>query len=852
MLIALALVMLSGPGFIAAQRPAPDDLDPYSVVSPNGKYKVWINPSLPDGEGSATYIFTANGRRLWKKTLPYTLQKACLTNSGRFAGYGYDYGVMSEGNLIVAIISPDGRPILEERTKRKFTGFLHSYPAPEVRELLFDPERDRLTMTFAEQWWSYDLKKPSNHTVLTPKSGDPLCNFIIRARQVPGTPLTLAMWHRFNGEKVGARFTVQDAAGKVLWSKTLAADYEPDPIRDPDERIAGRMRLGEAILRTDQNRRFELRFLKEDCRAIFEAKETARGWVIHEIARKPYREPAAEPKKEPIVPSRQLKKLETLEIPIAPAPEASVASILEFFLVGDNRFAVLESVDRITVLDRRGAIARRIQLPPLVEGDQNRCATQTGPNTLLVFTSTLGDNQGSVAHKVDLATGTVAKLSGYRSFPVLAVAGNGDGRFAAITSESSKYSSTERLHLFDEDGKELWSHGEAGFGGGDAEMLSPEDVAFDSKGQVLVLDNIRHSVQTFGADGNLVRMSDFDKLWGFEMGYPTQIATFDDGSYLIVDSGDRPLKRVAEDGKLLEQLTPQFKDGKALEPLDDPRIDADGTIWVTDGTSLFQLDAKAVAVETVGKAVPTAGLSRVSDIHIAADGRVTVYDDTTIEVHAFSPSGRRLARALPLPTDFSLRPTTYTDLAVTRSGEMYLTNATKGDVRFSSSGNRLEVVPDAENKGGDSLSKADPTWRWKNGRLLDVRGRVVTSLRRWPDYRWLSARHMALAPDGRIGVIGTPGARSYYNAPNTHIAIYDSGGKPRVMARLSQTFSDVDNLAFDGDMLYCLRKNEVIAIDRTGRLRWKAPAKGIASITASLGGLAMFDGKSKVIWYSTK
>lgn len=830
-----------------------DMLNPYTVASASGVYSLWLDPSNPSGSGPATCALSKNGRRLWTKTLPYTWQKAVVGNSGRIGGYAYDQGTDFPGALIVSVLDSSGKTLLEEKTPRPESNIPDAGPAPTVREFLYHPDQERFTLGFGEEWWSYSLLAPKPRSRVVPHSGDSHAQFMRHSLPIVGTPLTLIQWPRYDGRSLGVLFTVNDASGVRQWSRTLPEDYKERPGHPEDEKAIDKLQEESAILRADQPHQFELRLYKANRRVKFSVIRDGKRWRVREVGNTEYRDPPKPQTSKAIgrVPMRSLRPTATLKIPLDSAAKPVMDPGGEFHFVRGDRVAVLQSTGSLLVLDPDGKTVKRIAFPGERQEGIERCTAQVGQDAILVFTSTFGGSGRSEALKVNVETGEVKKLPRFHTFIVDAASGLPDGRFVALITEHQRYTSTTRLQFFDAMGNLLWSHGESGYGGGESELLSPKDVATNGKDQVAVLDVVQKAVQIFGLDGRFIRRLKLEDLWRQELSYPSQISAGPDRSWLIYDSFNAsPLRQVDSHFEPLWTARPHFKDDKAMEVLGDPRTDSRGKVWVSDGQTIHRLSSSGMSEATLGEATPSQGLSRVSDLHVSARGRVTVFDDTTIEVHAFDPKGTRLMRAVPLPADFSKRPTEYTNLSVTRSGEFYLTAAEGGDLRFSASGKRLGVVPDRENFGGGPVAEAKDSWRWSGRGLLNEEGFVVTQLQRWPDRRWLTESAISTDWGGNVAVVGAPAAPRDWSAARTHVAFYGPGGHPKSMHRLSVPLADISDTAFDGRTLYCLQPHQVVAVDRKGVVLWRTKVPAASRVFASQGGFALFDGSRNVTWYA--
>jgi hypothetical protein len=304
-----------------AEEGPPPTLNPRRYASPSGRYSLFANPGDLQGRGKAAYALSLAGREVWSAEKPYTLWEACVTDDGLVAGYAYSQGWrgVSEGgdqagmgDFRVVILDPRGKERLDRAAKREPSRFPHRPPNPLAAGLILDAANDRVVVRVcdedinrqAEAWWVFQLSTGKALATFRPKE---LMNYpapvryVIDARPVAGTPLTLVHWWRYDVEmerQRGARFTLIDQAGKAVWSRDLPADYETAGDEAAQERLMASLHRTGGILRSDQAGRFELRFVKEGQRVTFAIGRGANGaWVVSEVERLPFVEATApEPK----------------------------------------------------------------------------------------------------------------------------------------------------------------------------------------------------------------------------------------------------------------------------------------------------------------------------------------------------------------------------------------------------------------------------------------------------------------------------------------------------------------------------------------------------------------------------
>src|SRR5580704_8876430 len=141
-----------------------------------------------------------------------------------------------------------------------------------------------------------------------------LARFIIDARVVAGTPLTLLHWWRlspvFVNTDLGARFTLIDLKGQPVWTLELPKDYTRRDDEKAQDQLMDEIKRNGAILRSDQAGRFDLRVVAESQRVTFAVGLDGQGnWDVREVGRQPYVPVAAAKPKPPDVPEKPLPLL---------------------------------------------------------------------------------------------------------------------------------------------------------------------------------------------------------------------------------------------------------------------------------------------------------------------------------------------------------------------------------------------------------------------------------------------------------------------------------------------------------------------------------------------------------------
>jgi tripartite motif-containing protein 71 len=136
-----------------------------------------------------------------------------------------------------------------------------------------------------------------------------------------------------------------------------------------------------------------------------------------------------------------------------------------------------------------------------------------------------------------------------------------------------------RVQKFNSKGGYLSQFGKLGTGNG--EFKSPEAIAVDSEGNVLVADTWNHRYQEFNSAGEYVRKVGSQGAGNGQFSYPRGIAVDSEGRVWVVDTGNNRLQRFSSKGAYQTQFGAYGpNDGQFLEPRG---IDISGSsLWVAD------------------------------------------------------------------------------------------------------------------------------------------------------------------------------------------------------------------------------------------------------------------------------
>lgn len=809
---------------VEASRRPPPPLNPKTYASPSGQYRLFVDPSHIHGQGPATYRLTLGDAVAWSATLSYTLVDATLADDGTVIGYAYSHGYgdfAAPGDLVIAILAPDGKPRLEQRLPRQPSLMLEADPVPFVTGMLIDPQADRLIVraigapdSFDEQWHVFSLSTGQVGPVLHPRrSVGPDARHITGVRPIPGTGLTLVQWWLSEGPTSGTRFTLHDTAAECVWSLDLPHDYEG--LRQPGTSQPG-------ILDASQPNRFTVLFVQANQRVTFDVRRDAGAaglLKVAEVAREPFVVPAPAPAPRPpstapvataapAIPKIDLRLLGSLTFGSAPTSQPVRRHIRDLQVDDRGRLGFVRyGPDGPTVV-----IVPPDDTPPreypvrLFSGrdvDKVALAPVRGDRWLV----TSSDGASTRGWWLDAATGKAEALDAFfESPPIVHAAGTPDGGFVALTSLHRNNTIEEAVLCFNDHGRLRWRIDAST--APESNIFSPENLTVTRDGKVALIDNIRHRVDLFSPDGRHLRTLHLDTIFGRKANYPTGVSADTDGGLVVHDfNADPPLWRLTRAGEIRARFHPRFADGRPVRNLGPPRVTPDGGLWITDGDTLLRLHPDTGVVDRVlGELPRPSALTAISAATVdRAAGRIYAVASRTAAVHVFDRDGRPLFVCTPDPANYpsNARPTLVT---VDKDGNIYVdaTDPAGGGapryVRYDPTGRRTGLVPAAEDSFRAAWTFRPGTAdRWVCG-MSDVSlvahdGRTLRTISRHADRTWLdNVDLIAVAPDGALAV-ATDSVTADDPRPAA-VSLYTPGGDPVRTLRLPD--GPIFAMAYDG------------------------------------------------------
>jgi hypothetical protein len=372
---------------------------------------------------------------------------------------------------------------------------------------------------------------------------------------------------------------------------------------------------------------------------------------------------------------------------------------------------------------------------------------------------------------------------------------------------------------------------------GSSALLSPDDVAVSTRGEVFVVDATRHTVVVFGSTGTLLRIIDLTKAWGREPRYSSGIAPDVDGGFIVEDfAAAVPFVRMRADGSVVGELKPRYADGRPTGRLWRLRAAHDGGLWGSDGEALLRFDDDGVVERALGSQPSTQELGEVAALTLGPGGRIFAADRRTGAVHVFDPNGVRQNVYRPDPDDVT-GALESPSLTVTDDDRIYLRagdvrGAEGGFIEFSATGERI-----ARHAWEDQARFWNPAtggfWaiRHEDVGVVDAGGIETRSVTRRADRTWLDwVAGAVAAADGSIAVAAEASDSVLGSGPQEWaLNLYSADGTPIRMIRLPAPASR-EHFAYDGRRIALWQSGEVRILDSSGEPlgRFKPRVSGAA------------------------
>ncbi len=850
-LVLVSILLCNPEALRAGGRSLPAAIHPRVIVSESGEFKLKLDPSDLNARFHANYTLSLKDQPLWTKELPFTLLDAAVTNTGHIVGYAYTHGEegfgkdrdTGKGDFVVAIIDRDGKPLLIDKHEREGSRFLHSDPDPTSKGMVVDEANDRLIVRVRnpdlnireEAWWQYKISTGRALPIATPKlrsktKADPSP---IHVRTVKGTNLYIVQWWlvRFPEGSIGTMFSLHEENGVEVWSMSLPNDYT---LENEDEQSALNEQIwaGGAILANPQLKTFSLHFYADKARVNFEVGQNKKGeWSVQEKSREAFRNnkskpPSLDQPAPSLLPKKHEASFQSIELKPFKAkqthPIRNIQSGFDFDSDGNIGFVRHESGSEGTFLlvDTVGKVLTTIPLAIEPEKDSNWDGVAfVGANQFILTLSGLGIEAQAKAWKIDTKKKSLTRLPEFKSPAVECIAGGADGSFVVLACERSKYTMTDSVSKHDSNGRRLWTIPES-YEDFPKALFSPESLCVSDTGEVLVLDNIEKKVQVFHADGTYSRVIDLEEQWGREPNYPTEIASAPDHGLLVYDfQGSPSMVMMRASGAPKFSFDARLaKNSPPLVPHSEPKMDAEGRVWMSDGDTILRLGTDGIVDRVLGEVADSETMGEIASVAIDREGNIAATSRRTRVVHQFDRNGVFQRTYMDEPArGFSSDPVHFG-----ANGDIYIKANEEYEaskvIRVSSDGVQREELQFAYGRvqplgiTGSFLSEDRSSVS-----MIKQSGELVRKIERQPDGNWLEdVDGIKVARNGEFAVLTTH-FNSVPKLPNS-INLFSATGDPiRTLAFPNlQRFAGFD---FDGETIVVCSPKAIVVYDSQGKAK---------------------------------
>ncbi len=821
-------------GFLPEAR-ADDVLNPKTYHSPSGDFTLFVDPSAPNGSGSAVYRLTRKDDLIWEGKRSFSLWDARVTDLGAVAGYAYEGGVQIGGthgtgyqDLSVVILAPDGSKLLHEADVEHDQSLDLNHWAgstsPRVLGILIDETDDRFAVRVplrgAEHpavWWTYRIStgKPIKDIVLDLPPW-PIRGFMtsLSAQIVPGTSLTLEHWytskHGLEGLSRGASLALLDADGQAVWSLEMPGEY--DGLGEDWDLYGDLIEPGIIQCEVDELG-FRFRSFGSAAAISFELEpepENESGWHVLEVSRiADIQAGKQEPPKLQHARPVELELLGTTELGSAePANPISghfgSLSIDPGGNLGLVRRNPSGSIQFIRV-DPEGSILTNVVLD-LPKDDKARfpsLAAVSEARWVLLRPMSSRNEQGK-AWWLDAQSGALTPIDQFEPRPIESLAPCGDGGFFALARRDQRFSVREAFARIDAEGEMVWDQLKPGY---EQSMGVQAATWIQGKG-VAALIGTKHTIDFFDQDGKFERSVELNDVLGKRPNYPSGLRADLDGGLILHDfNGSPPIYRINRDNVVTARLHPRFPDGRTFSIRGDVQVAPDGSLWTSDSHSLLRLNAQGIVEKIIGREPSDDALEEIHAIALDPNGRIYAINGRTSSVHMFGSDGTPIRVLRPLPTDFPTKGHGLCSITLDGNGVVYYDMDTS---YANPQGPYLALSSEGERLGFNHASHSSIGWHWlfqpgtqrrwvlgyDSVLLVDDQEDPIEITRR-PNNKWLERlQDGSVAPDGSLAVIVSPSGFRGIRGP-AEMCLYDADGSPMGSFPLGEE-SIFARVAFDG------------------------------------------------------
>jgi len=770
--------------------------------SPSGEYALTVDPTRLHGGGPCKCRVERDNKLVWEKQIEFTFWEAAITNEGLVAGYGYTAGWRGfdddrkEGDFVVAILGADGSTRFNDHRARAYTGAMHSPPEPTARGCFLDQLNKRFVVRFSptssneqsERWEVYDLanaKRIETAKLASPgKSGDHNdVGYPIQVLPIPDSGLVLIAWcrTRWTPRQDRLRLSLVESDAHEIWNLE-----RPDEFKGIEDLRPWECSVVE-LAPPGATTGFVFKSIADQARITFSVTRNSGGakeWRVRESKRVSEQVSIGKIEDEDGPPLLETISLVPRGFITLRSPDDSgekALDILDFDFDDHGNFGVVPRNDDQTptfvLYSQLGRIEKSIPLNSikLANSDMPQVIC-VGLNKWIVFTRCSEKDSKVQAFRIDVAGSNVARLSAFDApCQFLKELKGTDGRFAILDPMAM-----EKLAVFDDEGRKLWSIADP--------VFSSRDIAFNSRGELAVLGGIRNALAVYDKNGRLIRTIDLDKSTGRTLSFVTGLESDAHDGWILHDfAGEPSILRLKADGTVFASLEPRFDDGRQFRLCGNVKRLPDGRLWTSDGSAILRLTDRGIVDQIIGRKPDSAALDRIRCATIDTNGNFYCVAEHNAFVHVFDSNGKLRRVLKPLPTDFA-RDVGLGAITVAGDGTICYRPT---DCAGPGADQYLKFNADGTRDGFEKtlFTEVSEYWYFRPGSqdrlvigyerawLVPAGGKPSRMIERRADGRWLEhPDHAAFAPDGSFVILAEPS--NMFRNDQSSVTYYNPVGDP--------------------------------------------------------------------------
>ncbi len=844
--------------------------------APTNDLSVTVEPGERYGKGPSTMTSEMNGEELWSKEIPFTFYRCVISEEGFVTGYAYTNSIYGrggdQGELVIAVLNPEGDVVYEKRFERTFSGFLHSSPYPVVN--IFDVSYDTNSALFFMRekdlnegggellCINYKTQEEQLNINLLDATGDEKGR-ILNLKYIHPYPLIAVAGQREGSgfRFKGPRTDIINMKGESLWSWFGEEDTTWWGFN------LNRGESGEILFMED-----ETTLHRVQCSADQE------GWKFEESIEQVEKTEEEEEKKKEETPEVAQIETQPIAVEVNRTFQLDVDRLdIESTKIGYLRtfddkgiLYTLEREEGSATLNHRNSQGEIVASWPmdLPEGwSPSRFQWLREGRFLLEGYQKDPDKKNHRALKIfDTTAGELEPIEGIKSWGVGEVNTNNSGYILVRSYKTEDINSGGHIRVIDEAGNVIVTIPEEQFSR-NCGNCKARAACITNDNEIAVLSTYQDRVIYLDLEGNILREHFLKEIWGYEPNYLADIFADPDGGVFVKDfNGKYPIVRMSKDGVVLEKYV---KNGVP---------DSNGNIWGHDGFQMLRYQQDGSVDKTIGTPPSEKAIGAIHQMVVDQNGYIYILPRRTGIVHVFDESGRLLYKcdsgkpSIPEPENSQMSLLVYPDRSVDllvntrpQSSEekprdlLYKFDANGSFLPDSSFPDGiLKPYPPYSIQGNISPLVFDDTFfllRYQELQLIHTdTGEIVHSQEKDFDRKWLGfLGNPFQSPDGRIMIqnrIGTP-----YTGMAGHYTIFSSVGEPTRFQKIPAgvEISNIWHTAWDGEYIFTLYESRIVVIDEDGNLIGhldfgENPTPNVHRVFLTKGGeeLWLFDGEKSI------